>query len=68
MEEDTFEVLNSCDGNHRVPYSMMIPHERDRQTANTFEVLNPATETLVSIYTNAGVEEVDEAVNSARAW
>ncbi|CAN0292788.1 unnamed protein product [Pylaiella littoralis] len=50
------------------PKSIFISNKfQQGRQANTFEVLNPATETVVSVCTNAGEEDVDEAVKSARA-
>ena len=44
------------------------PHCGRRRQGATFEVLNPATEGVVSVCANAGEEDVDEAVKAARAW
>lgn len=41
--------------------------DRGRHGA-TFDVINPATERVVSVCSKAGDEDVDEAVKAARKW
>lgn len=49
-------------------YSVLVVDGRGNRDGATFDVLNPATESVLSQCANAGPEDVDEAVKAARAW
>ncbi|CBJ33263.1 Aldehyde dehydrogenase [Ectocarpus siliculosus] len=50
------------------PATLFISNKfREAREGATFEVLNPATETVLSVCANGGEEDVDEAVKAARA-
>eukprot|EP00904_Undaria_pinnatifida_P003514 jgi/Undpi1/13163/HiC_scaffold_8.g02825.m1 len=50
------------------PASLFIANKfLEASKGSTFEVINPATEGLVSVCANAGKEDVDKAVKAARA-
>lgn len=70
-ERETLEAFNLTSGCTAIHPTRSWNHthlpDRGRQGA-AFEVINPATERVVSVCANADEEDVDEAVKSARKW